>query len=241
MTETGSGELEATMYQALNEGDDASLRAAGLRMAGYASGDFPAFRGVLNALGFHNRQALINEMMREAWPQVESTRSYSRSAVEAYAARATDHLIYAYLQREPQAEQPDEALLERLEFYFPVDAQRLEPYIQLLSGRVGRPWSETDFEPLRMPALSGLMVEFLGFGRQVGVPYARSHLLRELLPRYLLDRQAGNLQPKPDVAATLRGERRPFPQPLPTPLHPLAPDRPSLLLFLQRLLQTAYP
>ena len=234
-------QLEASLIDAFNRGDAPTVRATGLQIAEYAGTDFPAFHAILNALGYHNQLSLINDMMRLAWPQVENEPTFSRPAVEAYAARATDHLIYAYLEQEPRPEAAGDALLQELEAYFAVDAARLQSYLRLLSGEVGRPWSMPDFEPLQMPALSGLLVEFMGYASRAELPYARAHLVREQLPRYLLDRQAGNLQPKPDMAAALRQAQRPFPQIPPEPLHPLAPDRPSLELFLQRMLQTITP
>lgn len=241
MSEIDLFRLQAELYQALNAADDAKVRALGLQVAQNASGDFPLFNEILNALGFHNQIVLINEMMAAAWRQAQNTPAFSRPAVEAYAARATDHLIYAFLEEDPHAAQPSQSLIERIEEYFAVEPQRLQSYLDLLSGRKGYQWSEADFEPLEMPALSGIMVEFLGHASQLDVPLARSHLFRDIMPRYLLDRQAGNLQPREDVASVLRQTARPFPNIPPPPLHKLVPDKPSLLLFMQRLLQTAYP
>ena len=235
--------LHSSLHGALNAGDGEQLQALALQITEHAAADFPAFHAILNALGYHNRLSLINEMMLLAWPQVQEDRSYSRPAVEAYAARATDHLIYAFLEDQPQPADVTmtRELVDRLERYFPVEVDRLQSYLKLLSGDVGRRWSAEDFESLEMPSLGGLIIECLGHSSRANVPYARAHLFRELFPRYLLDRQAGNLQPKPDMAAALRQGRRTFPQPLPEPLHLLAPDQPSLTLFMQRMLQTAYP
>lgn len=241
MTEHDLAQLRIHLIKGLNTGDDEQLQATGLRIAENATDDVPVFHASLNALGFHNKLALINEMMRIAWPKLREEPDYSRPAVEAFAARATDHLIYAALARATSEDIIDQTLIGRLEAYFSVDEERLGAYVQLLSGLAGRAWSTADFEPLEMRALSGLMAEFSGYAFRAHLPQARAHLIRELLPRYLLDRQAGNLQPKPDMAAALRQGRRPFPQPTPEPLHPLAPDSPSLKLFLERILQTVNP
>lgn len=241
MTEEDLTQLRASLIAALNAGDDEKLKHAGRRLAENATVDIPIFHAALNTLGYHNKLALVNHMMGIAWPQLQSEPAYSRPAVDAFAARATDHLIYAFLENGASPDDVDQALLTRLETYFPVDEERVRAYVQLLSGAAGRAWSPADFESLQMQALSGLVVEFTGYACRVQIPQARAHLVRELLPRYLLDRQAGNLQPKPDMAAALREGRRPFPQPTPEPLHPLAPDRPSLKLFLQRILQTVHP
>lgn len=241
MREQDLTHLRASLIEALNSGNSERLQSTGRQMAEMATTDIPIFHAALNALGYHNELALVNHMMGIAWPQLQDEPGYSRPAVDAFAARATDHLLYAFLEGGNTANGIDQALVTRLETYFPVDEERLRPYLQLLSGTAGRSWSAADFEPLQMQALNGLMVEFTGYAHRVQIPQARAHLVRELLPRYLLDRQAGNLQPKPDMAAALREGRRPFPQPPREPLHPLAPDRPSLKLFLERLLQTVHP
>ena len=241
MSEIDLFRLQAELYRALNAADDARIRALSLQIAQNASGDFPLFHEILNALGFHNQVALVNEMMAAAWRQAQDSPTFSRPAVEAFAARATDHLIYAFLEEEPNATEPSRSLIDKIEQYFAVEPQRLQSYLDLLSARKGYLWSEADFEPLGMRALSGIMVEFLGHAFQLDVPYARSHLFRDLMPRYLLDRQAGNLQPREDMASALRQSGRPFPNVPPPPLHKLVPDKPSLSLFMQRLLQTAYP
>lgn len=241
MTEPDLTQFLANLIKALNAANQEQLQSAGRQLAENASNDVPVFHAALNALGYHNELTLINDMMRTAWPKLQEEPEYSRPAVDAFAARAADHLIYAFLANRTTEEGIDAALIARLETYFPVDEERLGAYIQLLSGVAGRAWSTADFEPLKMRALNGLMVEFTGYAYRAQIPQARTHLVRELLPRYLLDRQAGNLQPKPDMAAALRQSRRPFSHPPAEPLHSLAPDRPSLKLFLERILQTVNP
>lgn len=241
MTEREPVQLRARLIKALNSGDVEQLQSAARQMAENATEDVPIFHAALNTLGYHNRLALINEMMRIAWPKLQEEPDYSRPAVDAFAARATDHLIYSFLADGGSPDAVDQTLLTRLETFFPVDVERLRAYVQLLSGVAGRAWSPADFNPLKTQALTGLMVEFTGFAYRAQIPQAKAHLVRELLPRYLLDRQAGNLQPKPDMAAALRQGSRPFPQIPPEPRHQLAPDRPSFKLFLERILQTVNP
>lgn len=228
-------------FAALNTGDDARLEQAARRFSEHAQLDFPSFLTVLNALGFHNRIELVNELMRATWPQVQEEPAYSRPAVQAFAARAADHLIYATLQEDAQTETAGDELVAEVGRYFPVDRQRLQEYIQFLSGRVGRRWSRADFETLEMPSLRGLMVEFMGYACRAGAPLGRVHLVRDMLPRYFMDRQSGNLRPKPDVAEALRQGRPPIPPPSAQPPFPLVPDKESLALFLERALQTVHP
>ena len=240
--------LRAAIIEALSapapKGAEAErLAALGHTMAQRAREDFPVFHQTLNLLGYHNWLALINEMMAIGWEQVQDAASYNRAAVDAYAARATDHLIYDYLEASSHDDGPRgeglDALVARLERYIPVDAERLRPYVLLLSGEAGRAWSTADFDTLAVRNLGGLMIEFVGYAhRAAGVPYARAHLVREQLPRYFLERAAGNLYPRLDVAARLRREGPPRPILPPEPAHLLVPDRTTLELFLERLAGT---
>ncbi len=233
--------LAAALVEALNHSDESAGHRTALLLASHAGLDPPLFHAALEALGFHDRLPLINEMAAIAWPTLQENAAYSRPAVQAFAARAADHLIYVYLQGGEQQPASLAGLLGSLENYFPIDAERLCLYLSLLRGEKGRQWTIEDFKPLQMSALSGLLVEFVGFAHRLKMPFTRAHLVRELMPRYLLDRQAGNLQPRVEKAAALRQGQRPFPEAPAPPLHPLAPDRPGLTLFLTRLLQTAYP
>ena len=231
--------LEEQLIDALTSGDDAALAELGLEMARSAELDFPAFHRALNMLGYHNRLALIVEMMRGAWPHIQESDEYSKSAVEAYAARATDHLIFLYLSDGNGTAPGYGELVERLEAYFAVDEEQLRSYLRLLQGEVGRPWTRPDFEQLEMAKVSALTVEFLGYAhRQEAATFGRAHLARVHLPRYLLDRQAGNLYAKEDMAAVLKGKRPPLPNREREPQHNLVPDRLTLETYLRRMLQT---
>ncbi len=234
-------QLLAEMRDALVAGAPDRARAAATALAARAADDFPTLHNALNLLGYHGELALGNEVMALAWPQVQAAATYSRPAAAAFASRAADHLIYEYLDRHDPPTAPDEPLLAALERYFPVDAQRLESYFAFLRGEAGRRWSSADFAELDAAALGGLLVEFVGLARRAGVSYGKAHLVREALPRYFLDRQAGYLHPREDVAALLRGGQRPPPAIMGEPPHPLLPDRLTLRSFLQKMLQTVDP
>jgi hypothetical protein len=231
----------AELRAALAAGEHDQARAAATRLANRAAEDFPTLHNTLNLLGYHGELALINEVMAIAWPQVQEAASYSRPAAAAYASRATDHLIYEFLDQHSEAAAPGEKLLDALERYFAVDAQRLETYFAFLRGETGRRWAAADFAGLDPAALGGLLVEFTGLAHRAGVSYGKAHLVREALPRYFLDRQAGFLHPREDVAALLRSGQRPPPAATGEPLHPLLPDRLTMRTFLQKMLQTVDP
>lgn len=225
------------LIAAIAAGEDERVAHLAHAVAEDAGTDPPAFHATLNLLGYHDRLGLINEVMAIAWPRVQEASAYSSPAVQAYAGRATDHLLYQYLEEgeEPDATDPD--LQAKLERYFPVDPERLASYLGLLAGKVGRRWSREDFAELETHKLHGLMIEFLGHVHREGVSYARAHLVREHLPHYFLDRKAGNLYPKEDVGALLRSGRRPRPVTLDAE-EPLLPDAMTLENFLEKLLQT---
>lgn len=241
MTAVDLDTVRGDFFTALNKRDDAGLERAARRLAEQAELDFPLFRSILNALGFHNRIGLVNDLMRATWTKVQEEPAYSHAAVYAFASRAADHLIYATLQENPEMEIASEGLVAEIARYFPVDRQRLQEHMLLLSGRVGRNWSRADFEKLEMSALRGLMVEFIGFAFRAGASYGRAHLVGDLLPRYFMDRQSGNLRPKPDMAEALRQGRPPLTASSTYPPFPLVPDTDSLALFLERVLQTVHP
>lgn len=233
-------ETHQELIAAIDAGEESRVSELAYALAAEAGANPPAFYDTLNLLGYHGRLDLINEVMARAWPQVQEAGSYSGAAAQAYAGRATDHLLYAYLEETEQVDAQDRALQQQLERYFPIDPERLAPYLGLLAGHVGRRWRADDFAELDPQKLQGLMIEFMGYAHQAGSAYARAHLVREHLPRYFLDRKAGNLYPKEDVGALLREGRRPRPV-VPEAEDPLLPDAQTLDNFLQKMLQTVNP
>lgn len=229
------------LQSALVAGDEDETARAALSLASRAVEDIPALHAALNMLGYHGRLALVNEVMAAAWPRLQVDEGYSRLAVAAFVNRATDHLIYHYLESAPPPAGADAGLVSALERYFAVDAERLDLYLTFLRGESGRRWQPSDFAALDAGALGGLLVEFVGLAHRAGVSYGRAHLVRDELPRYFLDRQAGYLYPREDVAALLRSGRRPPPVATDAPTAPLIPDRLTLLNFVQKLVQTIQP
>jgi hypothetical protein len=230
-----------TLRAAVASGDHKRATQAATELASRAAEDFPTLHATLHLLGYHGELGLVNEVVATAWPQVQEAASYSRTAVAAYASRATDHLIYEYLEEATAPRADDSGLLAALERYFAVDVARLETYLALLSGKAGRPWRTGDFADLSAAALSGLLVEFTGMAHRAGVSYGKAHLVREQLPRYFLDRHAGYLYPREDVAALLRHGRQPPPVARGEAPHPLVPDRLTLRNFLEKMVQTVEP
>lgn len=222
-------------------GDLDQARPIARELAVRASEDFPTLHAALDLLDYHGELALINDVMAQAWRQVQEATGYSHPAVAAYASRAGDHLIYQHLEEAPAATTDTTSLQILLERYFEVDGARLQIYLSFLAGEAGRRWSPDDFRANDATALSGLVVEFVGLAHRTGISYGKAHLVREHLPRYFLDRQAGYLHPREDVAALLRSGQRPPPVVTGQPAHPLLPDQLTLRNFLEKMVQTVAP
>lgn len=233
--------LLTELQAALVAGDERGAAETALALGSRAMEDIPALHAGLNMLGYHGRLALANRVMAQAWAQLQEDEAFSRPAREAFAGRAADHLIYHYLERTPPPAGTDAGLREALNRFFAVDAEKLDLYLSFLRGESGRRWQPQDFAGLDAGALSGLLVEFVGLAHRAGVSYGKAHLVREQLPRYFLDRRAGYLYPREDIAALLRAGRRPPPAATEAPAEPLVPDRLTLLSFLQKLVQTIQP
>jgi hypothetical protein len=219
---------------------DEARQVAG-ELADRAAEDFPTLHTALDLLDYHGELALINEVMARAWIQVQTSAAYSRRAVSAYAGRAGDHLIYTYLESASTSADDFTQLQRDIERYFDVDSGRLHTYLSFLAGEAGRHWGTDDFDELDAAAVSALFVEFAGMARRAGISFGKAHLVREHLPRYFLDRRAGYLHPREDVAALLRHGRRPPPAVSGEPGHPLLPDRLTLRNFLAKMVQIVEP
>ena len=238
-------DLEALLYNLLGAvaggGTRGDTRRIARELAERAAEDFPTFHRALDLLGYHGQLALINDVMARAWPHVQAAGTYSRPAVTAYANRAGDHLIYEYLEAGSAAAGAIAQLQRDIERYFAVDAERLETYLPFLAGEVGRHWGPDDFDDLDSVAVGAVLVEFVGMVHRAGISFGKSHLVREHLPRYFLDRRAGYLYPREDIAALLRDGRRPPPVVTGELPHPLLPDRMTLGNYLAKLVQTVEP
>lgn len=199
------------------------------------------FHQTLDLLAYHGQSAALADLLTWAWPHLSQSPLLNPAGVQALAQQASDSLVLHFVATHPAGTPANEQLLAALQPFFPVDNAQLDAYLALLSGRVGRPWSLAHFTPLTAANLAGLMVEFLGYVQAHALaPLTRADLLRQQLPRYLLARQAGELNPRQDVAELLRQGRIPGREP-PRPEHPLTPDPATLAIFLDRLTQIIHP
>jgi hypothetical protein len=91
--------------------------------------------------------------------------------------------------------------------------------------------------------LFDLSVEFLGYlRREESIPYTKGELGREQIQRYLLERHAGELEPRESpFEAARRPKRRQRKQKPRKPRHVLCPDRGTLDRYLGQLLNFINP
>ncbi len=220
-------------------------------LAGRACKDIDLFNRVLDVLAYHGQLARLVEMMRIAWPEVNSSDNVVPWGVSEFADRATRYEIFAYLEQDSTPQGDDPALIERISFYIeePI-IEYLRRDVTHLSGRSGRAWMLKDFE-MRPPRKSRrdrdddpaslnlylLSLEFVGDQhRQAGVPYTRLEQARKNLIRYLRERHAGKLEERKSMLESMR-QRHPRSKPRPRPPeHPLCPDRATLDRFLADML-----
>ena len=224
--------------------DDTTLHTLVREMAATlpAQEHLNAFNATLDLLAYHGRTSALATLLQEAWPHLRNSDRTRPEARANYAALGGDVTLFHYLENTAEPDPADPALLQPLSNFFAIEAGPLAAYLGVLAGRLGRPWSPADFEPTPAASiaanLNALSAEYLGYLHSVeGAPFTKGNLARHLIPAYLQARQRGDLLPRQDVGALLRGGGRPVPQP-PPPAHPMLPDPATLDLYLERLTTT---
>lgn len=230
------------LINAVADGRADALKYALLKLAGAAARDVATFLRAADALAYHGRTDALAEMLGAAWPLLSRAEGLADAHRRELASLLTDTLIFQHLA---QAETADlSPLLDGLNQYFPIDEARLAPYVRLLSRQAGyrRQLRDFDFGSSEQAAqnLSALLIEAVAYLHHVeGAPFTKANLLRLPLLRYFTERRTGQLEPRPDMAAVLRGER-PMPRP-PEQRHPLCPDGDTLARLFEKLLHAAQP
>jgi len=203
-----------------------------VKLAALAATEPLLFQDKLDRLAYAGETAVLVPLMQAAWPQVQETAT--PAAVSGFATRATDAIIYLYLENNPEPNAHDPQLQADLEGFFAISPERLDQYMAFLNGQILARWQDSHFEPLAASAhnLQTLAIGFVGHVyRTAQIPLTRGDLVRQEMPRYLLDRAAGVLNPR---QPTSFGRSQP-PQLPPDPIHPLAADDVTMPRYLERL------
>ena len=215
----------------------AKERQEKLDLAAQQSGeDFLSFNFLLDMFAYHGETAVLSQLVQSAWPHIKASQELSDWQKQAFTTQACDFIIFNHIQTTPN---PTIQLKKQLEQYYTVDEQQLAYYLAALTQGSTHEWKLIHFD-IEDPTpatnqqasqnLAVLMIDFLAhLHLQEKVSLTKGNFVRHELPVYFVERRTGQLQPRQDLAAVMRGERpRPIIRPKP---HPLCPDKVTLEKF----------
>ncbi len=251
--------LSWCLHDALAEGRHEGVPVLASELAARAGRNIDTFNRASDALAYHGHLPVLVEVLRIAWPLVESSGNVVPWGISAFASNGVDHEIFDYLEHTTTPDPADAALLDRIHFFIEdVREDYVREFISDLTGNSEREWQVNDFA-LRPPRrrgrdewgdeeeerptpdpgainLSRLIAEFVGYlHREQGVPFPRGELVRQELYRYFMRRHEGDLDPRPRMLEQAMHPKRKLPKP-PRPAHPLCPERVTLDIHLARMM-----
>jgi hypothetical protein len=265
--------LDWRITNALVAGRPELVRTLVRELAPLAGKQIDHFNRVESRLAYYGQLSTLVEAMRLGWPYVESSTDIVPWGIREFAGRAVAYEVLDHVEHAGAPASADPGLLARLKPYMEIDAASLAAHLAHFTGRAGRQWTKGDFKFAPARALSRrdwdddaahednsapaqpdremnfyhLTVEFLGYLHRVeGVSYTRGELGRRELWRFLMDRDAGNLEHRESMLEAMQrslNEARPR---RPTTKfqryeHPLIPDWERLDLFLAGMLDFLNP
>jgi hypothetical protein len=247
--------LDWQLTNALAEGRTADILPLALALAPWGGQHLDQFTLTLDRLDYHGQLAVLLKIMPLAWPEVKNGTGYFDWAIDEFAARAADYVVFGMLELDPALEASNPNLQEKLGFYLEeVNPAFLTKFLDRLTGRVQGHWQMNDFGFERGPAgaykggkshkttgiseqsvanLNDLCLEFLRYlHHEEGVSYPKGRLAYRRIYKYLVQRHAGELEPEENIfETTRRGRAKPKSHP---PEHWLCPDRGTFDRFLAR-------
>lgn len=195
---------------------DEAVKQATLTGLGEAVGQETAvFQHTTDMLSYHNQLASLIHLLQTAHARLKAGKTASEWQLQTVTALLMDALVFQYLESDPadSATAPPK-LVAALQAIVPIEAEALNHYLAHLAGYMQYQWKLEHLAEHPPQNMAALMIEFLAFAyKEEGVAYGRSHLIRQLLPTYFVERRTGQLNP-----------------------HPLAPDSDTLQRFLAKLL-----
>lgn len=235
-------------------------------LAETAGDDADNYDRVVDLLAYHGQLDALAAASRIAWPLIQSSDNILWGQGE-FASWSVDCLLFERLERGQELNGRDPELIEQVRVYYEnLQVGFFAQYVKHLSGRASRVWSLADFQGLAdqkrkkrrrseededdeknektsdQEALAYLVDEFLHYARrEEGVSYTKAALARKNITRYILDRLAGELEPKESlVEAMMRRTPKPKPKPR-VPDHLLCPDGVTLDRYFAELLHFMNP
>jgi hypothetical protein len=247
------------LLDALVEGRQEVVASLARELAARAGSCLDDFDRAAYALAYHGQLSALVQALRIAWPLVKTSDDVVPWAISRFAAMGFNHEVYDYLEHTDSPDPGDPVLLERIHFFIEEPpAESLREFIGDLTGTSGREWQVEDFtlKPPRKKRrdhwgdeqegretaspgathLSRLINEFVGYlRREEAVPFPRGELVRQELFRYFVQRNNGDLDPRPSMLEQALHPNRKLPKP-PRPAHPLCPERVTLDGYLSGLM-----
>ena len=242
-------------------------------MAALAGKEIDQWHRVEAQLAYHGQLTVLVEGMRLAWPHVRGSQAIVPWGIDEFASRAINYELLEYATHTPAPQASDPALLTRLQVYSDdLLPERLQSYLAHFTGQAQRQWTLGDFEfpsPRRRQSrrmwdeeednetaehktspspstqhFHNLSVEFLGYWYRVeGMSYARGELGRRELVKFILERQAGDLEYHESMLESMerkmarrRGRKAQPVKKFQPYAHPLVPDHERLDRYLGGLL-----
>jgi hypothetical protein len=245
--EYGGQWLYWQLNQALASGQPAAKEAAITALTNAVTDHYGFFLRGLDLLAYRGETAVMVQMMRTAWPVVRDDQTIFRSATDQFAARATDQIIFRYLEETAEPDPHDATLLADLGQFFPIDPAGLGRFFDHLRRRAGQTWQMADLmaddndSQTLAQNWNTLMVEFLGYlYYEEKVPLSKGDLARHQFPHYFTSRRTGQLEPRVDMG-NLMARHKPIPPRPDESRHPLCPDPTTLKEYISKLLHYARP
>jgi hypothetical protein len=245
--EYGGQWLYWQLNQALASGQPGAREEAIAALTNAVTDHYGFFLRGLDLLAYRGETAVTVQLMQTVWPAVRDDPTIYRSATDQFAARATDQIIFRYLEETAEPDPQNATLLAELDQFFPIDPAGLGRFFDHLSGKTSHTWRIADFiaddndSHTLAQNWNTLMIEFLGYlYYEEGVPLSKGDLARHQFPHYFTSRRTGQLEPRVDIG-NLMAQNRPIPTRPDESRHPLCPDPATLKEYISKLLHYAKP
>ncbi len=264
--------LHWRIENAVASGRSDRLPVLARELAETAGDDVDQFARDVDLLAYHGELAVLAEATRIAWPLIRDSSGIMWGQGD-FAQWGADCVLFERLERTRELDGRDPELIGQMRFFFEdLQLDPFAVYVAHLSGRANRTWSLGDFQKLThsaagtrtrdydddeeessdnqpipndgREALGSLVDDFVDYARhQEGVPYTKAALARDNISRYIMERLAGDLEPRQSMFdAVMNPQRKPKSNPKPrVPDHLLCPDRDTLDRFFSRLLNFMNP
>jgi len=117
-----------------------------LELAPLAEKDIDTFNRAEERVAYHGHLTALVDAMRVAWPGVKSSSNIVPWGIEEFCNRAIAYELLNYAGGISASNQTSPALVERLGFYSPVDANQLAAYLEDITDWPGKTWTMKDFQ-----------------------------------------------------------------------------------------------